>query len=94
MSGNVPRKTNTVVLLLRIITAALLLCAARHAHAEETVLTRHWLWSKAHAIPYETTSEQSGYFSIIEGQKERVYIGTAKYGDNAAPQSLPSRAGS
>ncbi|MCA9213092.1 MAG: hypothetical protein KDB27_08510 [Planctomycetales bacterium] len=44
---------------------------------------RHWVWSTAHAIPAETTSEQSGYFSIIEGHNNRIYIGTAKYGDNA-----------
>ena len=31
----------------------------------------------------ETTSEESGYFSIVEGHDGRIYIGTAKYGDNA-----------
>lgn len=49
----------------------------------ETALTRHWIWSTAHKIPHETTSEQSGYFSIVEGQNGRIYVGTAKYGDNA-----------
>ncbi|MCH2200603.1 MAG: hypothetical protein MK102_01425 [Fuerstiella sp.] len=44
---------------------------------------RHWVWSTAHRIPKETTSEESGYFSIIEGHNHRIYIGTAKYGDNA-----------
>ena len=33
--------------------------------------------------PAETTSEQSGYFSIVEGKDGRLYIGTAKYGANA-----------
>jgi hypothetical protein len=42
-----------------------------------------WIWSKAHAIPKETTSEESGYFSIIEGNNGKIYIGTSKYGDNA-----------
>lgn len=51
--------------------------------AEESALTRHWLWSRAHTIPYATTSEQSGYFSIVEGLNGRIYVGTAKYGDNA-----------
>ena len=51
--------------------------------AEESALTRHWLWSKARTIPYQTTSEQSGYFSIIEGKNGNIYIGTAKYGENA-----------
>lgn len=34
-------------------------------------------------MPAETTSEQSGYFSICEGKDGRIYIGTAKYGENA-----------
>ncbi len=42
-----------------------------------------WLWSTAYAIPEETTSEQSGYFSIVEGLNRRLYIGTAKYRHNA-----------
>jgi sugar lactone lactonase YvrE len=44
---------------------------------------QHFVWSKAHRIPAELTSEESGYFSIIEGKNKRIYIGTAKYGDNA-----------
>jgi len=50
---------------------------------EESGLSRHWLWSKAYVIPEETTSEQSGYFSIVEGHDGHLYIGTAKYGHNA-----------
>jgi sugar lactone lactonase YvrE len=34
-------------------------------------------------VPAETTSEQSGYFSIVEGRDKHVYVGTAKYGANA-----------
>lgn len=37
----------------------------------------------AYAVPKHTTSEGSGYFSLIEGRDGRVYIGTAKYGSNA-----------
>lgn len=36
----------------------------------------------AYRIPKETVSEESGYFSIIEGKNGRLYIGTAKYGSN------------
>lgn len=39
--------------------------------------------SKAYRIPKETVSEESGYFSIIEGKNSKLYIGTAKYGSNA-----------
>ncbi len=49
----------------------------------ESAVSRQWLWSRAQAIPAETTSEQSGYFSIVEGRNGRIYVGTAKYGDNA-----------
>jgi len=42
-----------------------------------------WLWSIAHEIPKVTTTEGSGYFSIIEGQNGHIYIGAAKYGFNA-----------
>ena len=45
--------------------------------------TPRWLWSTAYAIPKHTTSEGSGYFSIVEGNNGRLYIGTAKYGSNA-----------
>jgi len=41
------------------------------------------LRTTAHAVPDETTSEQSGYFSLIEGHDGKIYIGTAKYGSNA-----------
>ena len=46
-------------------------------------LFQHWLWSTAHRVPAELTSEESGYFSIVEGLDGQIYVGTAKYGDNA-----------
>jgi hypothetical protein len=42
-----------------------------------------WLWSTAYAIPEHTTNQGSGYFSIVEGLNGCLYIGTAKYGENA-----------
>src|SRR5688572_8181339 len=35
-----------------------------------------WLTTTAYAIPKETTSEGSGYFSIVEGKNNKLYIGT------------------
>ncbi len=49
----------------------------------EKAADRHWLWSTAYAVPAETTSEQSGYFSIVEGKDGHIYVGTAKYRANA-----------
>ncbi|MEO2023690.1 MAG: hypothetical protein ABGX05_17850 [Pirellulaceae bacterium] len=42
-----------------------------------------WCWSVAHRIPRATTSEESGYFSLVAGQDGKLYIGTAKYQENA-----------
>jgi len=63
--------------LWTLLHAALGLGAARGA-AEPA-----WLWSTAHAIPKHTTSDESGYFSIVQGLNGRLYVGTAKYGSNA-----------
>lgn len=41
------------------------------------------IWSTAHVLPKHTSNQQSGYFSIVEGKNGRLYIGTAKYGENA-----------
>lgn len=64
--------------LLCLLAAAL----CRAGFAAESKLA-DWLWTKASAIPKETTTEGSGYFSIVEGNNGRLYIGTAKYRHNA-----------
>jgi sugar lactone lactonase YvrE len=42
-----------------------------------------WLLSHAYKIPSEYTNQESGYFSIVEGQNGRLYFGAAKYGVDA-----------
>ena len=42
-----------------------------------------WVMAKAYKLPSEYTNQESGYFSIIEGQNGKLYIGCAKYGVNA-----------
>jgi len=42
-----------------------------------------YLPAKAFHIPPETTTEESGYFSLCEGRNGKIYIGTAAYGRNA-----------
>jgi len=39
--------------------------------------------AKAYHIPPETTTEESGYFSLCEGKDGKIYIGTAAYGRNS-----------
>jgi sugar lactone lactonase YvrE len=64
-----------------LVPLALASILSTPAHAQPH--RRHWLWSTAHAIPKETTSEGSGYFSIVGGHNSRIYVGTAKYRHNA-----------
>ncbi len=42
-----------------------------------------YVWATAWHILPETTSEESGYFSLCEGRNGRIYVGTAKYGRNS-----------
>jgi hypothetical protein len=42
-----------------------------------------YIRAKAFHIPPETTTEESGYFSLCEGADGKLYIGTAAYGRNA-----------
>lgn len=42
-----------------------------------------YVWAKAYYIPPETTTEESGYFSLCEGRNGKIYIGTAAYGRNS-----------
>ena len=42
-----------------------------------------YVTAKAFHIPPETTTEESGYFSLCEGRNGKIYIGTAAYGRNA-----------
>lgn len=42
-----------------------------------------YVWAKAYHILPQTTSEESGYFSLCEGLNKRIYVGTAKYQQNA-----------
>ena len=39
--------------------------------------------AEAHHVLPETTSEESGYFSLSEGLDGKIYVGTAKYGQNS-----------
>jgi hypothetical protein len=52
-----------------------------------------YAWGEAtHVLP-ETTSDESGYFSLCEGIDGRIYVGTAKYGENAFLVEFEPRTG-
>lgn len=59
-----------------VTLSALLVLNAESSGAE-------WILGKAYKLPSEYTNQESGYFSIIEGQNHKLYVGTAKYGVNA-----------
>jgi len=42
-----------------------------------------YVQAKAFHIPPETTTEESGYFSLCEGLNGKIYVGTAAYGRNS-----------
>lgn len=86
MKRSLPTRPALYCLLLPLTLLLLTLVNAAPSLAQdygEPKAFQHWIWSKAHRIPAELTSEESGYFSIIEGQNGKIYVGTAKYGDNA-----------
>ena len=64
--------------VMAIIFSAVLIVSAG-AQAPELP----WLYTQARALPKHLTNQGSGYFSIVEGKNGRLYIGTAKYGENA-----------
>lgn len=42
-----------------------------------------YVWGTAHHVLPQTHSEESGYFSLCEGNDGRIFIGTSKYNHNA-----------
>jgi hypothetical protein len=71
--------------LLTILAALSPLVAAKPQGAPSRPPTApfRYVQAKAFYIPPETTTEESGYFSLCEGRNGKIYIGTAAYGRNA-----------
>lgn len=57
-----------------------LLLVPSAGRADDTI---PWLMARAWKLPTEYTNQESGYFSIVAGHDDRLYVGTAKYGVNA-----------
>ena len=51
--------------------------------AEQSAAPFAYVQAKAYHIPPESTTEESGYFSLCEGGNGKIYIGTAAYGRNS-----------
>src|SRR5262245_34809116 len=72
------RRSRPVV--VACLALLLIACVPLHAGNGES---EPWLRGQAFHIPSEFTNQESGYFSIVAGQNNRIYIGAAKYGVNA-----------
>ena len=57
--------------------------AADPPAAKKPPASLKYVWATAYHIPPETTTEESGYFSLCEGKDGKVYIGSAAYGRNS-----------
>ena len=68
----------------REIVVLALLIVANALFADDTNRAPFaYVWGKAYHILPETHSEESGYFSLCEGRNGRIYVGTAKYGQDS-----------
>lgn len=75
-------RLSAIVVALALLAPLLPVTAATPAPAAPVTppVGLKYLWAKAYHIPPETTTEESGYFSLCEGKNGRIYIGTAAYG--------------
>lgn len=64
-----------------LATAGGLMMEPLHAAQQRAPFT--YVQCKAFHIPPETTTEESGYFSLCEGRNSKIYVGTSAYGRNA-----------
>lgn len=69
--------------MLLVCLAAVLGTAAVHAGTNQASPPFSYIWGRAYHVLPETHNEESGYFSLCEGLNGKIYIGTAKYGENA-----------
>ena len=68
---------------LLLLAQGILLAAEPSAGTSRPPRGWRYLWAKAYHIPPETTTEESGYFSLCEGKNGRIYIGCAAYARNS-----------
>ena len=72
--------------MLLAISGVIGLPAALHSQAvprKRAAAPFRYVQAKAFHIPPETTTEESGYFSLCEGRNGKIYVGSAAYGRDA-----------
>lgn len=66
-----------------VVSMSLSVAAAQAPHGKAKAAPFPLVWAKAFHVPPETTTEESGYFSLCEGRNGKIYVGTAAYGRNS-----------
>jgi hypothetical protein len=78
---------------LPALSVVVLAAGAAGAPAAERPAGLRYVKAKAYYVLPETHNNQSGYFSLCEGLDGSIYIGTAKYGENAYLVEFDPRTG-
>lgn len=70
-----------------------MLGACAGSGAEEPAAPFDYVRGEAYHVSARTTSQESGYFSLCEGKNGKIYVGTAKYNENAFLVEFDPRTG-
>src|SRR6188472_4499120 len=73
----------SVIGVILVVAWASFACAEDAKPAAPTKAPFKYVMAKAYHIPPETTTEESGYFSLCEGKDGKIYVGSAAYGRNS-----------
>src|SRR4051794_25752072 len=88
-----PRRLLTAVIVALVAAAAAHPATADNAPPAPTVAPFKYLDATAYYVLPGTHNNQSGYFSLCEGLDGKMYIGTARYGENAHLVEFDPRTG-
>src|SRR4051794_4975428 len=78
--GRTAVKPIIALCLLACLTTRSAAAEPQDKSAKKPVSPVRYVSAKAYHILPETTTEESGYFSLCEGKNGKIYIGTAAYG--------------
>ena len=77
------RVRSAIPLVVLLSATSTFAAESRPAEVKSATAPFTYVWAKAFHIPPETTTEESGYFSLCEGRNGKIYVGTAAYGRNS-----------
>ncbi len=77
------RIKSVIPILSAVALLSTLAAEGRPAEKKAATAPFPYVQAKAFHIPPDTTTEESGYFSLCEGRNGKIYVGTAAYGRNS-----------